>query len=185
MPCFDTPVLRALLDPHSGFTGGPVDDSALLAAYDALYPQIEARMWAADDAGFAHWLATYQALAREQQALIAAHGGRKLRRFVLGIPVADRPAHLQNCLESILQQCRLYGYGGQSADGRWAAFTVVVAEDSRTPAAVAAHRALVAAYREQGLDVVHFDLPEQYALLQSIPAAERVALGRLLTTQPA
>ncbi len=185
MPCFDTPVLRALLDSHPGFAGGPVDDSALLAVYDALYPQIEARMWAADDAGFVHWLATYQALSREQQALIATHGGRKLRRFVLGIPVADRPAHLENCLESILQQCRLYGYGGQSADGRWEAFTVVVAEDSGTPAAVAAHRALVAAYREQGLDVVHLDLPEQYALLQSIPAAERAALGRLLTTQPA
>ncbi len=186
MPRFDTPVLRALFDRHPELVCGSVDDaSALIAAYDDLYSRIEARMWAADDAGFASWLAIYQALGREQQALIAARGGRALRRFVLGIPVADRPAHLENCLESILQQCRLYGYGGQAADGRWAAFTVVVAEDSRKPRAVAAHRALVERYRDQGLDVVHFDLPEQYALLQAIPASERAALGRVLTTQPA
>ncbi len=185
MPHFDTPILRVLLDQHPELAGIPADASTLIAAYDDLYPQIEARMWAADDAGFERWLDVYQALGREQQALIAARGGRELRRFVLGIPVADRPAHLENCLESILQQCRLYGYGGQTPDGRWAAFTVVVAEDSRTPHAVAAHRALVAAYREKGLDVVYFGLPEQHALLQAIPASERAALGRLLTPQPA
>ncbi len=185
MPRFDTPILRALLTRHPEFAGASAGASTSIAAYDDLYPRIEARMWAADDAGFERWLATYQALSREQQALIAARGGRELRHFVLGIPVAERPAHLENCLQSILQQCRLYGYGGQTADGRWAAFTVVVAEDSRTPEAVAAHRALVAAYRAQGLDVVHFDLPEQHALLQAIPAPERAALGRLLTTQPA
>jgi hypothetical protein len=147
-------------------------------------PQVEQRMWQADDAAFERWLAVYQALFREQQALIEQTGAREQHAFILGIPVADRPAHVRLCLESILQQCRLYGYGGQDADGRYAKLTVVVSEDSRDPSCVAAHRALVEEYRGKGLSVEHFDLPEQYALLQAIPEAERPLLGRLLTTQP-
>ena len=33
-------------------------------------------------------------------------------QFILSIPVADRPAHLRNCLESIHQQIVRYGYDG-------------------------------------------------------------------------
>ncbi|MBJ6610868.1 MAG: hypothetical protein JG718_10955 [Candidatus Thiothrix moscowensis] len=32
--------------------------------------------------------------------------------FILSIPVADRPAHLRHCLESIQQQRALHGYPG-------------------------------------------------------------------------
>ena len=97
--------------------------------------------------------------------------------FILSIPVADRPAHLRTCLESIFQQTVLYGYAGR--------ITVVVAEDSREPQHIAMHKALVAEYCAKGLEVLHFDLPEQYAVLQSIPDVQRQPLGRLLTTQPA
>lgn len=97
--------------------------------------------------------------------------------FIVSIPVADRPAHLRNCLESIQQQRVLHGYPGN--------ITVVVAEDSREPQHIAAHQALVAEYQEKGLNTIHFDLPEQYQVLQSIPEAQRQHLGRLLTTQPA
>jgi hypothetical protein len=98
-------------------------------------------------------------------------------QFILSIPVADRPAHLRNCLESIHQQITRYGYDG--------GMRIVVAEDSREPQHIAAHQALVAEYGTKGLDVIHFDLPEQHQVLQSIPAAQRPFLGNLLTTQPA
>ncbi|MBO0614948.1 hypothetical protein [Thiothrix fructosivorans] len=97
--------------------------------------------------------------------------------FILSIPVADRPPHLRNCLESIYHQQVRYNYGGK--------LTIVVAEDSREPQHIEAHKALVAEYCGKGLAVIHFDLPEQYQVLQSIPAAQREALGNLLTTQPA
>lgn len=106
-------------------------------------------------------------------------------RFIISIPVADRPAQLRSCLESIYQLCRLYNYGGQDIDGRYAKITVVVAEDSRDAQHVGQHRALVAEYCARGLEVIHFDLPEQYRLLHSIPEPRRRQLGRLLTTQPA
>lgn len=158
---------------------------ALTDFYERVFPRVEQRMWQADDVAFERWLAAYQALFREQQALIDGSGQEGQHDFVIGIPVAGRPAHLRNCLESLLQLCRLYAYGGQDAEGRWAKVTVIVAEDSREPRHVASHRALVDEYRSKGLQVVHFDLAEQYALLQAIPENERRQLGRLLTTQPA
>jgi hypothetical protein len=98
-------------------------------------------------------------------------------RFIISIPVADRPPHLRNCLESIYRQITDYGYDG--------GMTIVIAEDSRESQHIEAHKALVAEYGGKGLDVIHFDLPEQYQVLQSIPEAQRQYLGRLLTTQPA
>jgi hypothetical protein len=185
-----TPVLRTLLDEHPSILGEATDLSALpadalIGLYDRVYPMVEQRMWQSDDAAFERWLAAYQVLFREQQALIDLSGQGAQHHFVIGIPVAGRPAHLENCLESIVQQCRLYAYGGRDADGRWAGVTVIVAEDSREARHVERHRALAEEYRSKGLQVVHFDLPEQYALLQAIPEAERRQLGRLLTTQPA
>lgn len=97
--------------------------------------------------------------------------------FILSIPVADRPAHLRNCLESIYQQIVRYSYDGD--------ITIVVAEDSREAQHIDAHKALVAEYGAKGLEVIHFDLTEQYQVLQSIPESQRQQLGRLLTTQPA
>ncbi len=184
-----TPRLTRLFAEHPTLKDAVPDwaaprTDARIALYDRVFPWLEARMWQADDAGFAHGLETIQALSREQQALIGRSGAHRQHDFILGIPVADRPAHLRQCLESILQQCRLYGYGGQDAAGRYAKFTVVVAEDSRDPAAIAEHRAMAKAFCDQGLTVVHFDLPEQAALLAALPEAERARLGRLLTTQP-
>lgn len=189
MPRFSTPALHDILSAHPSILPDaadlPASPDALIGLYDRLYPLLEQRMWQADDAAFALWQDNYQALFREQQALIDQSGHREQHQFVIGIPVADRPAHVRVCLESILQQCRLYGYGGQDADGRYIGLTVVVAEDSRDARHIEQHRALVEDYCRQGLRVVHFDLPEQFQLLQAIPEAERQQLGRLLTTQPA
>lgn len=159
--------------------------TAMPKLYERLFPEVETHMWRADPADFDAWLARYQALHREFQGLIDAGGGRVQHHFLLAITVADRPAHVRTCLESILAQCELYGYGGRGADGRWAKVTVVLAEDSREPANVAAHRALAAEFEARGLRVIHFDLPEQAALLHALPAGQRARLARLLTDQPA
>ncbi|TCS68995.1 hypothetical protein EDC61_12210 [Sulfuritortus calidifontis] len=139
-------------------------------------------MWS-EGADFHALLADYQALFREQEALIRQSGRDERHHFILGIPIADRPPHLRACLESIHQLCRLYDYGGQT-DGVWDRVQVVVAEDSREAANIARDLELVAEYRAKGLQVHHFGLDEQYALLQALPADTRARLGRLLTTQP-
>lgn len=160
---------------------------ALIALYEQCYPVLERAMWSGA-ADFHPLLAHYQALFREQESLIRqrcqeAQVADDRHRFVLAIPVADRPPHLRACLESILQVCTLYGYGGQTA-GVWDRITIVVAEDSRDENNIRRHQALVEEYRQKGLQVVYFGLEEQYELLQSLPPSTRERLGHLLTTQP-
>ena len=160
---------------------------ARIALYEDAYPLLEQAIWSG--AGDFHaLLADYRALFREQEALIAQRGhtappGDTRHRFILAIPVADRPPHLKACLESIYQLCTLYDYGGRTA-GVWDKIQIIVSEDSRDEANIRRHIALVAEYRQKGLQVAHFGLDEQYELLHALPAQQRDQLGHLLTNQP-
>jgi hypothetical protein len=159
---------------------------ALIDLYEQCYPFLEKAMWSGE-ADFHPLLASYQALFREQEALIRQRGqnGHTDHRhhFILSIPVADRPPHLRACLESIYQVCTLFDYGGH-ASGTWDRIRVIVSEDSRDEANIRRHQELVAEYRQRGLQVIHFGLDEQYELLQALPPHTRERLGTLLTTQP-
>ncbi|GAB6042933.1 hypothetical protein [Endothiovibrio diazotrophicus] len=109
-------------------------------------------------------LALYQQLFREQEAWIAATGDDRRHRFVVVIPVADRPEHLESCLESLLTLCRLYRYGGLHA-GRYRKVAAVVVDDSLQEASLAAHRALAEHYRREGLDTLYLSQAEQRSLV--------------------
>ena len=163
------------------------DADALIALYGQCAPLLEKALWSGA-ADFHPLLASYQALFREQEALIRqrctdGQVSDDRNHFILSIPVADRPSHLRACLESIHQVCTLFDYGGH-ASGRWDRIQVVVSEDSRDEANVRRHIELVEAYRQKGLQVVHFGLAEQYDLLHALPPHTRERLGTLLTTQP-
>ncbi|MEW6590897.1 MAG: hypothetical protein AB1418_07655 [Pseudomonadota bacterium] len=163
------------------------DPDARIDLYDPCALALEQAMWSGTG-DFHALLADYQALHREQDALIRQRGqngqGHDDRHdFLLAIPVADRPPHLKACLESLYQVCMAFDYGGH-ASGRWDKLTVVVAEDSRDEANVRRHQALVEDYRRRGLNVVHYGLAEQYELLHALPPQQRERLGHLLTTQP-
>ncbi len=170
-----------------GLTGDAKSLDALIDLYESCYPLLEQAMWSGA-ADFHPLLASYHALFREQDALIRQRCEKDptrdtRHRFILAIPVADRPPHLKACLESIYQVCTLFGYGGQTA-GVWDRITLVVSEDSRDVANIRRHQALVEEYRHKGLQVVYYGLDEQYALLHALPAPQREQLGHLLTTQP-
>ena len=158
------------------------DTDALIDLHEQCAHLLEHAMWAAG-ADFHPLLASYQALFREQEALIRQRGEDDRHHFILGIPVADRPPHLRACLESIYQVCTLFDYGGH-ASGSWDRITVVVAEDSRDEANIRRHVELVEAYRRRGLNVIHYGLAEQYELLHALPPPTRERLGGLLTSQP-
>jgi len=155
---------------------------ALIDLYEQCYPLLEQAMWSGE-ADFHALLASYQVLFREQEALIRQRGNDTRHRFILAIPIADRPPHLRACLESIYQLCALFDYGGK-ASGLWDKIRVIVSEDSRDEANIRRHVDLVAEYRQKGLQVVHFGLDEQYELLHALPQPQRERLGHLLTTQP-
>ena len=169
--------------------GGPLqrlaaagDTDALIELYEQCYPLVEQALWSGEE-DFHELLTCYQALFREQEELIAQRGEDDRHRFILSIPIADRPPHLRACLESIYQVCSLYDYGGRRAGG-WDKIQVIVAEDSRDESNVRRDQALVAEFRQKGLQVVHLGQAEQYELLHALPPHAREKLGHLLTTQP-
>ncbi|MEJ2455846.1 MAG: hypothetical protein P8103_17050 [Candidatus Thiodiazotropha sp.] len=152
-----------------------------IALYEQCYPLIEKALWS-DDSQFDDLLDSYQALFREQEGLIQRRGDDR-HHFILSIPVADRPAHLQSCLESIHRLCSTFGYGGTRC-GVYQRIKVIVAEDSREPESIERHIELVESYRDKGLQVFHFSQSEQYDLLHALPESQRSRLGSVLTTLP-
>lgn len=156
---------------------------AIIQLYEQIYPLLEKTLWSRN-ADFATLLHDYQSLFREQEALIQQQGKDDRYHFILSIPTADRPAHLHTCLESIVQICQLYGYGGY-ASGYYTRIKIIVADDSREAENIQRHIELVNEYRQKGLQVFYLDQTEQYALLQTLPPQQRERLGNILTTQPA
>lgn len=152
-------------------------DSPEVAAQKAAIAELERRLWAGglDDA----LLEAYQAAHRELERRIAAQGADDRHRFVVVIPVADRPQHLQSCLASLLELCRRYGYGGQR-DGRYLKVAAFIADDSRDPSNIAINRGLARRFDADGLPTTYFGLDEQGELLGGLDPDTRAALASVL-----
>lgn len=157
-------------------TTGQTDNPGIAAQQTAI-AAIEKALWR--DGLNEALLPAYQAAYRELERQIAAQGEDHRYRFVIVIPVADRPRHLQSCLDSLLELCRLFGYGGQR-DGRYLKVAVFIADDSRDAANIAAHRALACQCSGQGLDTLYFGLSEQLELLDALSVDERERLAGIL-----
>jgi hypothetical protein len=150
------------------------DPAEQIAAQHAAIARFEAALW---DGGFnENLLASYQSAWRRLEALIAAGGqvgGEPDRHhFVIAIPVADSPIHLKDCLASLLQLCRAYGYGGQDDKQRWRKVSVLLADDSNDAACIEQNRTLAAEFDAAGLGTQYFGLEEQLALMDRLAAVD-------------
>jgi hypothetical protein len=152
-------------------------DNLDVTAQQAAIAEIENSLWSGglNEA----LLEPYQAAFRELERRIAAHAVDDRHRFVVVIPVADRPQHLQSCLDSLLTLCRLFGYGGQR-DGRYAKVAVFIADDSDDAGNIASHRELARQFNAQGLDTTYFGLIEQAELLAGLTDTEQAGLFGML-----
>ncbi len=124
-------------------------------------------------------LADYQAAFRAMEQRIAAQESDDRYRFVVVIPVADRPQHLRSCLSSLLDQCRLFDYGGQR-DGRYVKVEAFIADDSQDQANIAEHGDLARQFSALGLRTTYFGQREQLELLDQLSMDERVRLAGIL-----
>jgi hypothetical protein len=143
-----------------------------IATQRAVIERFEAALW---DGGFnERLLPSYQAAWRRLEALIAARGDDHRHHFVLVVPVADSPAQLRRCLASLLDLCRLYGYGGMQ-DGYFRKVSVMLADDTQDASLIAANQAAIREFAAQGLRIRHFSLAEQLALLDSLAGVADLA----------
>lgn len=145
-------------------------------------PEIEQAMWAGEPSELL--LESYQAAFRQLEQLIALKGEDRRHKFVIVIPVADRPQHLQSCLDSLLQLCQLFGYGGM-ADGRYRKLAVIIADDTRDADNIDRNREIARHCDEQGIETHYLGLSEQLELMDRLDEAERSALSGILGSYPA
>ncbi len=190
MPAFSCPALSRCLQLHldAGAAAGLSSQLAqingcadLLPLYDRAIPLLEAAL---RESGFAQELvADLHALFAEMEAHIAAAGNDRRHRFVVVIPVADRPQQLRACLQSLVGMVQAFRYGASSG-ALSKKLTVVIADDSRAPEHRASNRAIAAGIEQSGMDTVYFGLQEQQALLAELSAAERQALHNVIGNAP-
>lgn len=89
--------------------------------------------------------------------------------FIVVIPVADRPRHIEACLTSLRTSLQHFPYAGR--------IRVLIADDSTDAASIAANRAIARRFTTAGLELIHFPPEEQVALVQSLDSALPHVLG--------
>lgn len=92
--------------------------------------------------------------------------------FLVVVPVADRPRHIQACLASLRAALLRFPYAGR--------IRVLLADDSANSASIEANHAIARRFSADGLEVIHFPPEEQYALVQS----RGIGLPRVLGDAP-
>jgi hypothetical protein len=176
----EQPPIRALHEVFielAAATAGNCDIDGLIGLYQRALPLIEKTLSASDfDAGVVR---IYQQAFRELETLIVSTGRDDRYSFVITIPVADRPRHLEACLNSLLELCRAFGYGGQS-NGRYRKVMVIIADDSKAPDNIDRHREIARHFDSLGLETLYFGLDEQLAQLDRIPDAVRRELTHIV-----
>lgn len=90
-------------------------------------------------------------------------------RFLVVIPVADRPLHIRACLDSLTELLRRFPCARE--------VRVLLADDSADAANVAANRALAEEYSADGLPTLHFAPDEQFDLIAPLRAPLTRVLG--------
>ncbi len=89
--------------------------------------------------------------------------------FKLVIPVADRPQHLKQCLDSLLTLCQNYEYGGVK-NNQFCKISVLIADDSKDKKNIVSHKQYCTEFTDAGLTTDYFGLEEQLALVNNTAA---------------
>lgn len=86
--------------------------------------------------------------------------------FKIVIPVADRPQHLKQCLDSLLTLCHSYQYGGFK-NRRFSKVSVLIADDSRDENNIRLHEKYCSDFTTAGLVTEYFGRVEQLDLVKT------------------
>jgi glycosyltransferase involved in cell wall biosynthesis len=125
-----------------------------------------------------------QDLYRELEDLLAAGEGDTRHHFLVVVPVADRPVMLRKCLQSLLEQCLLYGYGGTSRGHERAPayrkISVFIVDDSADETNRRKIRRIGEEMRSSGLRTCYIGREEQTEALTQVPAELLSRLSGLL-----
>ncbi len=134
----------------------------VISRYKETITKIEKEIWS--ESFSSNDIATYQKLFRDLEKLYKRKSTDERYDFKIIIPVADRPQHLQQCLDSLLKLCQHYQYGGFT-DSFYSKISVLIADDSKHKENISAHKRLCKQYTQQGIKTDYFGLEEQHQLV--------------------
>lgn len=145
--------------------------------YQDTIPLIESEMWSTipDD----EQLSRHQQLYQELEQLVTLKGDDQRHQFIITIPVADRPQHLQGCLESLLTLCNKFQYGGK-VDGKYSRLKVLIADDSKAHESISRNREIADEFSSAGIETIYFGISEQLQQLDSLSDQQRDSLQHVL-----
>lgn len=121
----------------------------------------------------------YQLLFQELEDLLALQGHDSRHKFIIVIPIADRPRHLQSCLQSLLTLCHAFRYGGHSGQ-YFNKVSVIIADDSKVQANIQKHQEIARDFNSKGLETLYFGLAEQQQQLAKLNNSERSQLQKII-----
>jgi len=116
-------------------------------------------------------------LYRELEGILLPSGYERRHHFAIVVPVADRPLMLRNFLESLIEQCRTFDYGGDGVSQKVTAFVI---DDSKDPSNINRIKAISAETTAAGLPVHYVGQAEQSGILKKVPADLRKKLSGLI-----
>lgn len=152
-----------------------IDES--IAACQSRIEEIETALWSSEPSE--ELLNQYHAAFQQMELFISLKGEDKRHEFIIVIPVADRPQHLQSCLDSLIKLCRLFGYGGYS-ENRFQKVSVIIADDSKDADNIVSNKAIAYECNKQGLSTLYFGLDEQLDQMDMMNEEAKKALCRVL-----
>lgn len=120
----------------------------------------------------------YEQLSREMEGIIATREHDERHHIMLVIPVADRPQHLETCLESIFNLCESFCYGGKAR--YYNKVSVLIAEDSSQQYCREKNKEISESFSQRGLQVTYFGLDEQKEALANLNTSKKITLEGII-----
>ena len=149
----------------------------LLDLYHHAIPIIERELWASSV--LSSQLDNYHSMCRKMEQMRANCENDERYSFIVVIPVADRPQHLSNCLNSLLNLCESFNYGGQDSQ-KYNKVQVLIADDSKLEANILEHKKIAEQMTQRGLHTDYFGQHEQIAQLEKLTVEHRQRLSPIL-----
>ncbi len=145
---------------------------SLKAVYETCFRFIERE---AADTGFAEDMLSLQRdLYLELEYILTFEHGDKRHHFLVVIPVADRPIMLKNCFASLVEQCRIFQYGGFTINAHgtpvYNKISAFIIDDSKDEANIRKIKELCSETEAAGIRTYYVGLDEQTELLKQLPS---------------
>ena len=125
-------------------------------------------------------LAFQRDLYKEWEQILSFSRGDRRHNFLIVIPVADRPLMLRNCLTSLIEQCRIFSYGGLTDDTGlplYKKISVLVFDDSKDKANTISIKKICSSTAAAGVRTIYVGSEEQTEVFRNVPPEYREKLS--------